>query len=105
MIVLVPTYATDVATSHGLSSSVASNIPVAAYGAVLILVMLVFPQGIQGAVRWLLGLAGLSAARTRREASVPDVPPPASQGLASPPEALLARRTDPPESHEKEETL
>jgi branched-chain amino acid transport system permease protein len=58
VIVLVPTYATDVATSHGLSSSVASNIPVAAYGVVLILVMLIFPQGIQGGLRWLLGLFG-----------------------------------------------
>jgi branched-chain amino acid transport system permease protein len=63
LIVLVPTYATDVATSHGLSSSVASNIPVAAYGVVLILVMLVFPQGIQGAVRWLLGLFGMTSAK------------------------------------------
>jgi branched-chain amino acid transport system permease protein len=54
VIVLVPTYVTDVATSHGLSSSVGSNIPVAAYGVVLILVMLVFPQGIQGGLRRLL---------------------------------------------------
>jgi len=77
VIVLVPTYATDVATSHGLSSSVASNIPVAAYGAVLILVMLIFPQGIQGAVRWLLGLFGISSARTRQRADVPDALSPA----------------------------
>jgi branched-chain amino acid transport system permease protein len=56
VIVLVPTYATDVATSHGLSASVASNIPIAAYGGVLILVMLIFPQGIQGGVRWVLRL-------------------------------------------------
>ncbi|MGH3180967.1 MAG: branched-chain amino acid ABC transporter permease, partial [Streptosporangiaceae bacterium] len=48
VIVLVPTFVTDVATSHGLSSSVGSNIPIAAYGVVLIVVMLVFPQGIQG---------------------------------------------------------
>src|SRR5216683_612498 len=41
----------DVTTSHGLSSSVGSNIPVAAYGAVLIVVMLVFPDGIQGGLR------------------------------------------------------
>jgi branched-chain amino acid transport system permease protein len=78
VIVLVPTYATDVATSHGLSSSVASNIPVAAYGAVLILVMLLFPQGIQGAVRWLLGLFGLtqiSPAPTWRDAATPAVTP------------------------------
>ena len=65
VIVLVPTYATDVATSHGLSTDVASNIPVAAYGVVLILVMLVFPQGIQGAVRWLLGLVGIPSAGAR----------------------------------------
>jgi branched-chain amino acid transport system permease protein len=56
VIVLVPTYVTDVATSNGLSSSVGSNIPVAAYGAVLILVMLVFPQGIQGGLRRILTL-------------------------------------------------
>jgi branched-chain amino acid transport system permease protein len=51
VLVLVPTYVTDVAASHGLSSSAGSNIPVAAYGVVLIVVMLVFPDGIQGAVR------------------------------------------------------
>jgi branched-chain amino acid transport system permease protein len=104
VIVLVPTYATDVATSHGLSTSVASNIPVAAYGVVLILVMLVFPQGIQGGVRWLLGLVGVSAASTRREASGPDVSPPAGHGPATQHEALLTRGSDPPESHEKEDT-
>ena len=93
VIVLAPTYATDVASSHGLSTAVASNIPVAAYGVVLILVMLIFPQGIQGGVRWLLGLVGISAASTRREASVPDVTPPAGQASASL-----------PQSHEKEET-
>ncbi len=52
LIVIVPVFVTDVATSHGLSSSVGANIPIVAYGVVLILVMLVFPQGIQGALRW-----------------------------------------------------
>ena len=42
VIVLVPTYVTDVATSHGLSTAVASNIPVAAYGVVLIIVALTY---------------------------------------------------------------
>ena len=51
VLVLVPTYITDVAASHGLSSSAGSNIPVAAYGVVLIVVMLVFPDGIQGGLR------------------------------------------------------
>ena len=51
VIVLVPTYITDVSTSHGLSSTVGANIPIVAYGVVLILVMLVFPQGIQGGLQ------------------------------------------------------
>src|SRR6266566_5224962 len=55
VIVLVPTYVTDVATSHGLSGGVAANIPIAAYGVVLIVVMLVFPYGIQGGLRRLAG--------------------------------------------------
>ena len=55
VIVLVPTYVTDVATSHGLSSGVAANIPIAAYGVVLIVVMLLFPNGIQGGLRKLAG--------------------------------------------------
>jgi hypothetical protein len=46
---------TDVATSHGLSSGVAANIPIAAYGVVLIAVMLLFPNGIQGGLRKLAG--------------------------------------------------
>jgi branched-chain amino acid transport system permease protein len=73
VIVLVPTYVTDVATSHGLSSSVGSNIPVAAYGAVLILVMLVFPQGIQGGLRRILTLftGPGPKATTRRHAPTP----------------------------------
>jgi branched-chain amino acid transport system permease protein len=109
VIVLVPTYATDVATSHGLSSTVASNIPVAAYGAVLILVMLVFPQGIQGGVRWLLGLAGISRAPARRTASMPGATPMDGEARGRQGEALLdssprLREGNPPQPHEKEET-
>ena len=85
VIVLVPTYVTDVATSHGLSSSVGSNIPVAAYGAVLILVMLVFPQGIQGGLRRLLTLFTGPDPKTRtwRNAPTPDVLPSADDARAS----------------------
>jgi hypothetical protein len=92
VIVLVPTYATDVATSHGLSSSVASNIPVAAYGAVLIVVMLLFSQGIQGAVRWTLGLFGISTGRGWRPADIPDALAPAGD-----PPAANQRRPASPE--------
>jgi branched-chain amino acid transport system permease protein len=84
VIVLVPVYATDVATSHGLSTTVASNIPVAAYGVVLILVMLIFPQGIQGGVLWLLRLFGISAARPSHKASTADAMPSAGETPARP---------------------
>ena len=84
VIVLVPIYATDVATSHGLSTTIASNIPVAAYGVVLILVMLIFPQGIQGGVLWLLRLFGISAARPSHEASTADAMPSAGETPARP---------------------
>jgi branched-chain amino acid transport system permease protein len=56
LLVLVPTYLTNVASSHGLSSAASSSIPIAAYGVVLIVVMLIFPAGIQGGIRRLLGL-------------------------------------------------
>jgi branched-chain amino acid transport system permease protein len=54
VVVLLQTYITDVATSHGLSPTVGANIPVAAYGVVLILIMLLFPQGLHGALRKIL---------------------------------------------------
>jgi branched-chain amino acid transport system permease protein len=85
VIVLVPVYATDVATSHGLSPSVGSNIPIAAYGVVLILVMLVFPQGIQGGLLRLISafLGPDHKSRTRRTAPTPHVTPSADQEPAS----------------------
>jgi branched-chain amino acid transport system permease protein len=85
VIVLVPVYATDVATSHGLSSATGANIPVAAYGVVLILVMLVFPQGIQGGLRRLLSLffGPDQKSRTGRIAPTPHVTPSADQAPAS----------------------
>ena len=85
VIVLVPTYVTDVATSQGLSSSVGANIPIVAYGVVLILVMLVFPQGIQGGLLRLISafLGPDQKSRTRRTAPTPYVTPSADQAPAS----------------------
>jgi branched-chain amino acid transport system permease protein len=85
VIVLVPTYVTDVATSHGLSSSVGSNIPIAAYGVVLILVMLVFPQGIQGGLLRLFSLftGPGQKPRTWRTAPATHVTPSADEAPAS----------------------
>jgi branched-chain amino acid transport system permease protein len=51
VLVLVPTYLTNVAQSHGLSAAASSSVPIAAYGVVLIIVMLAFPAGIQGGLR------------------------------------------------------
>ncbi len=85
VIVLVPTYVTDVATSHGLSSTVGANIPIAAYGVVLILVMLVFPHGIQGGLLRLISafLGPDQKSRIRRTAPAPHVTPSADQAPAS----------------------
>jgi branched-chain amino acid transport system permease protein len=85
LIVLVPVYVTDVATSHGLSSSVGANIPIVAYGVILILVMLVSPQGIQGGLRWVVnGFFGTGQKpRTWRAAPIPHVTPSADETPAS----------------------
>jgi branched-chain amino acid transport system permease protein len=83
VIVLVPTYATDVATSHGLSSTVGANIPIAAYGVVLILVMLLFPNGIQGGLLRLISAFLGPSQRSRRTAPPLHVTPSADQAPAS----------------------
>jgi branched-chain amino acid transport system permease protein len=76
LFVFLPSFLTNVAQSHGLNSSASSSVPIAAYGLVLILVMLVFPAGIQGAVRRLLGIAAPAAGAPlnvlRRQPPAPD---------------------------------
>jgi branched-chain amino acid transport system permease protein len=74
MLVLLPTYVTDVANSHGLSSSTGSNIPVVVYGVALVAVMLAFPQGIQGGLRRIGGFV----IGTRHAAADPPRYPPAA---------------------------
>lgn len=67
LFILVPSYLTNVAQSHGgklfgLSPGASAFVPIAAYGVVLIAVMLAFPAGIQGALRRLFGPAAPLAA-------------------------------------------
>ncbi len=67
LFVLVPSYLSNVAESHGgrlfgLSSGASPFVPIAAYGVVLIGVMLLFPTGIQGGLRRLFGPAAPIAA-------------------------------------------
>jgi len=75
IVVLLQSFLSNFASSHGLSSGASANVPVAAFGVVLIVVMLVFPAGIQGGIRRLLGPAApaaaapLSALRRRASAS------------------------------------
>jgi branched-chain amino acid transport system permease protein len=81
ILVLVPPFLTNFASSHGLSAASAS-VPIAGYGLVLIVVMLAFPSGVQGGVRRLLGPISPAAAPvnalgrrwsvTRRRAAGPD---------------------------------
>jgi branched-chain amino acid transport system permease protein len=60
ILVLVPPFLSDFASSHGFSTASAS-VPIAGYGLVLIIVMLAFPAGVQGGVRRLLGPVGPAA--------------------------------------------
>jgi branched-chain amino acid transport system permease protein len=62
VLVLVPTYLQNLSTSHGLSAGTSASVPIAAYGVVLIAVMLLFPAGIQGGIRRLFGPASPDAA-------------------------------------------
>ena len=62
VLVLVPGYLTNLGASHGLSSGASASVPIAVYGIVLILVMLLFPAGIQGGIRRFLGPAAPVAA-------------------------------------------
>lgn len=57
VLVFLPTYLTDLVSSHGLNSAASSSVPIAVYGAVLVAVMLLFPGGIQGALRRIFGTA------------------------------------------------
>jgi branched-chain amino acid transport system permease protein len=56
LLVLLPNWSTDLANSFSLSTNVSHNLPLAIYGVVLILAMLVWPTGIQGGLRALMGV-------------------------------------------------
>jgi branched-chain amino acid transport system permease protein len=54
LLVLLPTWSSDIAGNLHLSQNVYANLPLMAYGILLVVVMLAFPQGIQGLVRRLV---------------------------------------------------
>jgi branched-chain amino acid transport system permease protein len=51
LLTLLPNWTTDLAHSFSLSTKVSANLPLAVYGVVLIVAMIVWPSGIQGGVR------------------------------------------------------
>jgi branched-chain amino acid transport system permease protein len=55
VLVLLPGWCNDFAHSFSLSTKVSANLPLAIYGVVLIGAMLLWPSGIQGGVRALVG--------------------------------------------------
>jgi branched-chain amino acid transport system permease protein len=58
LLVFLPNWTNDLAHSFSLSNKVSFNLPLAIYGVVLILAMLIWPTGIQGGIRALTGLVG-----------------------------------------------
>jgi branched-chain amino acid transport system permease protein len=69
LLVLLPNWTTDLANSLSLSGNVSHNLPIAIYGLVLIGAMLVWPSGIQGAVRTIGQRLGPAIAARRRTPS------------------------------------
>jgi branched-chain amino acid transport system permease protein len=57
VLVLLPTWTNDIAHSFSLSEHVSANMPLAIYGAILIVAMLLWPSGFQGGLRALLASA------------------------------------------------
>jgi branched-chain amino acid transport system permease protein len=51
VLVLLPSWSNDLAHSFSLPGKVSANLPLAIYGVILIVAMVVWPSGIQGALR------------------------------------------------------
>jgi branched-chain amino acid transport system permease protein len=54
LLVFLPTWSVSLATRLELSRDVYANLPLAVYGVVLVLVMLLFPAGVQGGINRLV---------------------------------------------------
>jgi branched-chain amino acid transport system permease protein len=57
LLTLLPNWTNDIAHSFSLSTKVSANLPLAIYGIVLIVAMILWPSGIQGGVRAVWGRA------------------------------------------------
>ena len=64
VLVFVPLLTSGMASRLGLPSSIADNLPLAIYGGILVIAMLVAPHGIQGALRRILAIGRARWGRT-----------------------------------------
>jgi branched-chain amino acid transport system permease protein len=97
LLVLLPIWSNDVAHSLSLSTNVTNNLPLAIYGLVLILAMLLWPSGLQGALD-LLALRVSTWMRSRMSARAT-----AGGGDAGREQAARSRGASPPQGHQEEE--
>jgi branched-chain amino acid transport system permease protein len=58
LLTLLPNWTNDIAHSFSLSTKVSANMPLAIYGIVLIMAMILWPSGIQGGLRAVFGRLG-----------------------------------------------
>ena len=65
VLVFVPSLTNGMSSNLNIPSSVATNLPLAIYGLVLVLAMLVFPYGIQGGLSRLRAVAEARLTRPR----------------------------------------
>jgi branched-chain amino acid transport system permease protein len=98
LLVFLPNWTSDLAGPFSLSSNVAHNLPLAVYGVVLIGAMLVWPSGIQGALRAIgrmvrPALGGGPGTGAQASAAL-ETPPPGNGPATAPPEASAKTRSE-----------
>jgi branched-chain amino acid transport system permease protein len=79
ILVYLPLWTGGLASSLNLSSNVANNVPMAIYGIVLIVAILVFPRGIAGGVASILQLGRRAIRSNRAAGALPAAPEAPSQ--------------------------
>ena len=95
LLVLLPIWSNDVAHSFSFSTNVTNNLPLAIYGMVLILAMLLWPSGLQGA----LGLLALRVSTWLKNRASTRYP----VGGAGQEQATASRSASAPQSRQEEE--
>lgn len=66
LLTLLPNWTNDIANSFSLSTKVSANLPLAIYGIVLIVAMILWPSGIQGGLRAIFGRVRPARPRSAR---------------------------------------